>query len=125
MKDRNGNSRPRLTGPEREAARIMYHIMGYSKSQCALFFGCWPCTMRRVIDNEVLPIFKNYGAGQYKKDRQEVLAYIAQNGPCSVFDIQMCLHQGRNAVLGHLAALLDDNRISKRSIRNETSYYIR
>ena len=39
------------------------------------------------------------------KDRQEILAYIKQHGPCSVFDLELCLHQENAPVMRHLAAL--------------------
>ncbi len=38
-------------------------------------------------------------------DRTEILSYIAQNGPVSRFDIELCCHQTKKPVTRHLAAL--------------------
>jgi len=47
----------------------------------------------------------NHHSLDMARDRKEILAYIAQNGPCSRWDIELCCHQSKDAVLGHLAAL--------------------
>lgn len=47
--------------------------------------------------------------GQYSdmcvRDRADILAYIARNGPCTRFDIELECHQSQTPVLRHLAAL--------------------
>lgn len=103
----------RLTGQEREAARLMHHLMGYASYHCSTIFGVWPSSMRRIIRNKPYPTYKNNRRAGYQKDRSEILAYIAQNGPCSRFDIELCCHQDETPVLKHLAALREAGSIER------------
>jgi hypothetical protein len=56
---------------------------------------------------------RNGRTSDCKRDRTEILDYIAANGPCSRFDVELCCFQGRNAVLGHLAALHKAGQIER------------
>lgn len=49
----------------------------------------------------------------FRKDDEEILTYIAQNGPCSSFDIELCCHQGRYAVMNHLAGLRKAGKVAR------------
>lgn len=47
-------------------------------------------------------------------DQDEILSYIAQNGPCSHWDIELCTHQDYKPVMRHLAALQKGGKIAKK-----------
>jgi len=49
----------------------------------------------------------------YLRHDQEVLDYIAQNGPCSRFDIEMELNHSSKGAIGHLAGLLGQGKIER------------
>jgi len=103
----------KLSSTEREAARVLHHVMGMGTYQCSRIFGVWPSSMTRILRNVSLPKYKNFSKGRYNKDREEILAYIAQNGPCSTFDIELCLHHENGPVLRHLKGLLEEGKITK------------
>lgn len=48
---------------------------------------------------------KNGDSIYMKLDRAEILAYIAQNGPVSCFDVELCCHMEKKPVMKHLAAM--------------------
>jgi esterase/lipase superfamily enzyme len=47
------------------------------------------------------------------RDREAIVSYIAQNSPVSTFDIQLCCHMGKWAVLDHLADLMGQARVER------------
>jgi len=61
-------------------------------------------------------VLSGYRAGDYLADRADVLAYIKRHGPCSAFDLELCLHQEQTPVMRHLAGLLRQGQI-------ETCYF--
>lgn len=95
----------RTSSAEREGIRVMHHLFGYGVAELARMFGVLPTSMTRIIrDRYVAPNGDNRIPGR-ERDRQEVLAYIAQNGPCSAFDVELCLMLDRKAARRHLKAL--------------------
>ncbi len=53
-------------------------------------------------------------------DQDEILSYIAQNGPCSRYDVELECMQSKSAVLTHLAALQKAGSIT----RHRDSYQV-
>lgn len=55
--------------------------------------------------------------GQYSdmcvRDRAEILAYIARNGPVSRWDVELCCHHGRDTAMKHIAALERQHEIER------------
>lgn len=48
---------------------------------------------------------KNWNSKYADRDRQEVIAYIAQNGPSSCYDVELCCHMEKKAATRILVAL--------------------
>lgn len=77
--------------------------------------GVTACMWPKSRYGNTAPLDPNNGAYWWGRDNAEILAYIAQNGPCSAFDLQLCCNQGTDAVLRHLAALEKEGKITIRS----------
>jgi predicted transcriptional regulator len=58
-------------------------------------------------------VAKNGNSKYAKRDQAEILAYIAQNGPSSVFDVELCCMMNKTAVMKHLVALEGRHKIEK------------
>jgi hypothetical protein len=74
--------------------------------------GVTACMWPKSRYGNTTPLDPNNGAYWWDRDHAEILAYIAQNGPCSAFDLQLCCNQGTDAVLRHLAALKKEGKIA-------------
>lgn len=48
-----------------------------------------------------------------ERDRAEILAYIARNGPSSIFDIELCCHIERKPAMKHLAYLEGQHEVER------------
>jgi len=59
---------------------------------------------------------RNQYTAYRNRDREEILAYIKRHGPCSTFDLELCMHQEKAPVMRHLAGLLRQGQI-------ETCYF--
>jgi hypothetical protein len=103
----------RISSADREGIRVMHHLFGYGVAELARMFGVLPTSMTRIIrDRYVAPTGDNRVPGK-ERDRREVLTYIAQNGPCSAFDVELCLMLDRKAVRRHLMALEGQHEIER------------
>lgn len=103
----------RLTGQEREAAKLMYHLFDYGCYQLSKIFNVQPNSMKRIVrDKYEFPRGDKRIAG-IEHDRQEVLSYIAQNGPVSCFDVELCCMMDKKAARRHLNTLGGQHKIER------------
>jgi hypothetical protein len=77
--------------------------------------GVTACLWPKSRYGNTEPHNPNNGAYWWSRDHAEILAYIAENGPCSAFDVQLCCHQTERAARRHLAALKKEGKIVYRS----------
>ncbi|MCK9570417.1 hypothetical protein M0R72_15830 [Candidatus Pacearchaeota archaeon] len=104
----------RTSSAEREGIRLLYHLFGFSTGHLAEIFRMRPASMSRITQNRQYRICKQpYLEEGRERDRREVLAYIAHNGPCSMFDVELCCMLDKKAARRHLVALERQHEIER------------